>query len=302
MSAVISGFINLLKPPGLTSQSAVAHVKRAFPRRTKVGHAGTLDPDVPGVLVICVGRATKLAQFLMDTDKAYRVEITFGLATDTEDWTGRPVDRKPAEALTENDLRRALPKFTGTIKQTPPMYSAVRVGGRRLYELAREGVEVPREAREVVIKSIELLRFWPGQRARALFDVTCGKGTYIRTLCKDIGEYLGLPAHMSYLIRTRVGVFDIHGARTLEEVQEGGASVIIEPAEGLSHLPAVLIPQERIRPLLHGVQPTVGWGLQIPAGGEVLRLVDETGELLALARRTQDSYLELLRVVARGGG
>ncbi len=302
MSAAISGFINLLKPPGLTSHRAVAHVKRAFPRRTKIGHAGTLDPDVPGVLVICVGRATKLAQFLMDADKAYRVEITFGLATDTEDWTGRPVDEKPADGLTESELQRALSNFIGTIEQVPPMYSAVRVGGRRLYELAREGMEVPRQSRWAVIKSIELLSFWPGPRARALLDVTCGKGTYMRTLCKDIGEHLGLPAHMSYLIRKRVGVLDIHDARTLEEVEEGGDSVLIEPAEALSHLPAVRIPQERIEALLHGVQPSVTWGLQVPKGGEVLRLVDEKGELLALARRTHDRYLELVKVIARRGG
>ncbi|HHW48608.1 MAG TPA: tRNA pseudouridine(55) synthase TruB [Clostridiaceae bacterium] len=211
----MDGILNVLKPPGMTSFDVVSYL-RGMLKIKKIGHAGTLDPGAAGVLPVCIGRATKSIEYLMDKDKSYRVELTLGISTDTQDAEGQVVERHHVN-LTEQQIVEGISHFTGKIKQVPPMYSAVRVKGKRLYELARAGVTVEREAREVEIYSIRILNIFDNN-TKVLFDVMCSKGTYVRTLCADIGKKLGCGAHMSFLIRTKAGAFDICDALTLEDI------------------------------------------------------------------------------------
>jgi tRNA pseudouridine55 synthase len=213
-----NGFVNLLKPSGVTSHDMVNAVRRVFATRS-VGHMGTLDPAAAGVLPMAVGKATRLIPYVEGGDKAYRAEIWFGFDTDTEDTQGQMINRQEVSGLTEADVQGALKLFLGTTRQVPPMFSALKVGGKRLYQLAREGVEIQRAEREIHISSIELLSFHPGAaRAMALVDVTCSRGTYIRSLCRDIGVSLSLPACMGFLLRKNSGPFAIQDSRTLAEL------------------------------------------------------------------------------------
>jgi tRNA pseudouridine55 synthase len=211
----VDGFVNIAKPAGMTSFDVVARCKRLLSEK-RVGHAGTLDPDATGVLVIAVGQATRLLPFLNTEPKIYRAVCGFGRATDTEDASGQTTQEADATGLTEAALRAALPSFLGEIQQVPPMVSALHHEGQRLYDLARQGITVERPARTITIHALELLAFTAGPEAQATLRVTCGGGTYIRTLCKDLGEALGLPAHMAALEREGVGPFELKDALTLE--------------------------------------------------------------------------------------
>lgn len=209
----INGLLNVLKPPGMTSFDVVAYL-RGILKEKKIGHAGTLDPCAAGVLPVCLGKATKVIEYIMDMEKVYRAELSLGISTDTQDSTGNIIAKKEVNVSAE-DIFRVVKEFTGEIYQIPPMYSAVRVGGRRLYEIAREGKSVERNPRKIFIRSIEIINIC---KNKVLMDVTCSKGTYIRTLCSDIGDRLGCGGHMSFLIRKRTGIFDIESAYTLEEI------------------------------------------------------------------------------------
>ncbi len=211
----MNGIINFLKPPGMTSHDAVAVVRRALWTK-KVGHTGTLDPQAAGVLPVCVGQATRIVEMLQADRKTYRAELTLGLTTDTQDRWGQVLSEHPVQ-VSEAALRAALTRFTGEILQVPPMYSALKVDGKKLCDLARQGVTVEREARPQTIHGIRLIRF---DGTRALLDVSCSKGTYIRTLCHDIGEALGCGGMMSFLLRTGTGAFDIRDGVTLEELKD----------------------------------------------------------------------------------
>ena len=215
----MDGFLNVAKPAGWTSHDVVAKIRRLL-RTKRAGHAGTLDPDATGVLVVAVGQATRLLPHLNLEPKVYRAVCGFGLATTTEDASGEITEQADASALTEDALLAALPAFLGEISQVPPMVSALHHNGQRLYDLARKGIVVEREPRTVSIHGLELLGFAPGERASAELRVTCGGGTYIRTLCKDLGAALGLPAHMASLVREAVGNFALESAVTLEDVTE----------------------------------------------------------------------------------
>jgi tRNA pseudouridine55 synthase len=212
----MDGIINVLKPPGMTSFDVVA-VLRGLTRIRRIGHAGTLDPLAAGVLPVCIGSATKAIEFLMDKDKRYIAELTLGLTTDTQDTTGTIISRKEPDAG-DQEIAAAVSSFEGKYLQVPPMHSAVRVGGKRLYELAREGVEIERQQREVEIFSIKVLDINRSDGCRVLLDIHCSKGTYIRTLCADIGDALGCGGCMSFLLRKRAGPFDISDAFTLEDL------------------------------------------------------------------------------------
>ena len=240
----MNGFLNLLKPPGMSSGAAVAVIKRLAGAR--VGHAGTLDPEAAGVLPIMIGRATRLLDYFTDKSKSYVAEISFSGATDTQDAQG--VIRTPGTRIPDRtEIERALSAFRGTILQRPPAYSALKKNGVPLYALARKGQEVETEARETEIHSLTL-----GERTGAdgyMLHVDCGGGTYIRTLCHDIGAALGAPAHMRFLLRTRAGVFSIENAVTLEEVQEaaaqGGFEKLLLPLDApLLTLPRVDLPEK----------------------------------------------------------
>ena len=230
---MINAVINLLKPPGMTSHDAVSFVRRIY-KQKRVGHSGTLDPAAAGVLPIYMGNATRLIEYGDDFDKEYRAEVLFGVSTDTGDDTGAVVSTVPVEEAHLENLENVVNSFAGIYEQVPPMYSALKVNGRKLYELAREGKEVERAARQVRIQSI---RLFYKQNDRAGFHVACSKGTYIRTLCEDIGGRIGIPATMAFLLRTRVGPFDINQAATLEEIMANPPSVLLPADIAASHLP-----------------------------------------------------------------
>lgn len=212
----------------------------------KIGHTGTLDPDVTGVLPICLGRATKVAEYITDAGKAYEGEVTIGYSTTTEDQSGEIVEKQTVtEKFTRGQIENVLAKLTGVINQTPPMYSAVKVNGKRLYEYARKGMEVERPTRQVTIYELELMDEWDeleGDTVSFRFRVSCSKGTYIRTLAVMMGELLGYPAHMSSLTRTQSAAFIKEDCLTLEAIEEkmenGSIQEYIRPIEeAIMHLP-----------------------------------------------------------------
>lgn len=210
----MNGIINVLKPTGMTSHGVVGFIRKTLNMK-KVGHTGTLDPNAAGVLPICVGKATKISQYLLDKKKRYRAELTLGKETTTQDKYGEVINEAEV-SVEENDILRSFDKFKGEILQIPPMYSAIKHKGKKLYELAREGKVIEREPRKVTIYHLEILNI---SDSKILFDVECSKGTYVRTLCNDIGNALGTYGHMSALIRTRVDMFNIDQALTLEEIK-----------------------------------------------------------------------------------
>lgn len=277
----MDGVLNLLKPPGMTSHDVVSVVRRALGVK-KVGHTGTLDPGVAGVLPICVGQATRLAEYIAGEEKAYRAEITFGITTDTQDSFGEVLAEQDAHHLTRGDVAYCLARFHGPIMQVPPMVSAVKVGGKRLYELARQGVEVEREPRPVTIHRIQLLDFRPGPRPAAFVDVVCSKGTYIRTLAHDLGQMLKVGAHMSYLVRTRSGPFRLEEASTLEELQAGRASML-PPGAAIGEMARETVSGAAAERLRHGVAPRMRVA---HPDGTTVALLGLGGELLALAEAT----------------
>lgn len=213
----MNGILNILKPPGMTSFDVVGYL-RGLIKIKKIGHTGTLDPAAVGVLPICIGNGTKVIEFLTETDKLYRAEITLGIETDTQDSTGRILNTHEVD-LSEEQIREAFAKFIGKQDQIPPMYSAVKIDGKKLYELARSGVTVERKSRPIEIFSMDILNIKKASNS-ILFDVKCSKGTYIRTLCDDLGKELGCFGHMSFLVRLSAGVFNISDAISLEEVKE----------------------------------------------------------------------------------
>ena len=200
----MEGIIPLYKPKGLTSHDCVFKLRKIL-RTKKIGHTGTLDPDVTGVLPICVGKATKVAQYLTDAGKTYEGEVTIGISTSTEDASGDVIMEKRIErVILREEILTTLQSLTGTITQTPPMFSAIKVNGKRLYEYARKGIEIERPSRTIQIYSLELLddrNEFNGETISFRFRVSCSKGTYIRTLAVMMGEQLGYPAHMSDLCR-----------------------------------------------------------------------------------------------------
>lgn len=221
---MIEGILPLWKEKGMTSFDCVFKVRRILGIK-KIGHAGTLDPDVEGVLPLAIGSGTKVLEYMLESDKTYAGEITLGFSTATEDASGEVIERKGVKSpLSEDEIEAVLGNFTGEIEQTPPMFSAVKVNGKRLYEYAFEGKEIDRPSRKVQIHQIErtneMTYDTENQTASFQFDVTCSKGTYIRTLAVDIGKALGYPAHMSKLTRVQSGSISKDQTSTLDEIRE----------------------------------------------------------------------------------
>ena len=217
----MNGILAVRKECGFTSHDVVAKL-RGITRQRKIGHTGTLDPQAEGVLPVCLGHATKLCDLLTDQDKTYEAELYLGITTDTQDRTGQVLASRDS-TVTREELSLILIRFTGELMQVPPMYSAIKVGGKKLYELARQGREVERAARPVTIRQIELLSCEcreNGYVRKARLRVSCSKGTYIRTLCHDIGNALGCGGCMGELLRTRVGGFFLKDCLTLSEIQK----------------------------------------------------------------------------------
>ena len=212
------GVFALLKPPGMTSHDAVAHVRRVTGVK-RVGHTGTLDPAASGVLPICVGQATRLVEALQSGTKEYLAEATFGFETDTLDAVGEVTRRCAAEDIDRASLERACVAFRGEIEQEPPLHSAIKVGGQKLYDVARAGKEIEIPRRRVTISALEITRFYPGPQPRALLRIECSGGTYIRSLVRDVGRATGSAATMTFLSRIRSGHFELPAALTPQEFE-----------------------------------------------------------------------------------
>jgi tRNA pseudouridine55 synthase len=276
----VDGVLVVDKPAGPTSHDIVDRARRALQTR-RVGHTGTLDPFATGVLVLCVGRATRLARFLAAGEKTYRATLRLGFATTTDDLTGDPLEAERPVTVADTRLGEALAGLVGRFDQVPPAFSARQIGGRRLYELARRGEAVARAATPVTIHALDLV----SRSGHTLeLDVRCSAGTYVRALARDLGERLGTGAHLVALRRTRSGAFDIAEAVSGDDLT--GAGERLTPLSGLLlELPAVRVGDEGRRLIGHGRE----LGAEVvlselpPAGVERVRLLDEKGELLALA-------------------
>lgn len=252
----MNGILPLWKPRGMTSHDCVMKIRRLFQTR-KVGHTGTLDPGVEGVLPICLGKATKIVPYLMESSKTYIADVTLGIATDTEDSEGNVVEQAEASLPPEKQIKNVLKSFTGEITQIPPMYSAVKVDGKKLYEYARANETVERPTRKVTIYDIIQLPSTTDNEHTFKIKVSCSKGTYIRTLCADIGKQLGYPSHMSDLIRIETGSFTEEAAisfTTIEEaVSQGNQHQLLLPMiQGLLHLDRLYVDIETKEKVLHG--------------------------------------------------
>lgn len=243
---IMDGILNIYKEKDYTSFDVVAIVRKIM-KQKKVGHTGTLDPQAEGVLPVCVGKATKISDFIMAETKEYLAQVTLGLTTTTQDHTGEVLERRDV-CFDETLIQQAVESFIGEYKQVPPMYSAIKVNGKKLYELARQGKEIEREARPIQIYDIQIKRFLPPNQFEML--VSCSKGTYIRTLCHDIGKKLGCGAIMSGLVRTRSGLFSMENAITLEELKQRSASNQLD--EVLISLDEILRDYKKIKTLAKG--------------------------------------------------
>jgi len=284
-TAVTDGILVVNKEPGWTSHDVVAKVRRIM-GMAKVGHAGTLDPAATGVLPILLGRATRIAEYLLEWDKEYRAILRLGETTDTQDATGRVLSQADASGISEDTLRQAVARFRGPQRQIPPMYSAVKVGGKPLYKAARAGETVERADRAIVVHALDILAV---DGRDVTLNVVCSKGTYIRTLCADIGQALGVGGHLYALERLRVGPLSIDQALTVEQVTAQASIGMIEKHvvtlnQALDRFPALRVNGEQARCVLHGgaVAPAGLGGLSVSAEPVPVRLQDDDGRLLAI--------------------
>jgi len=234
----MNGFLCVLKPPGMTSSDVVVRVRRRLPKGTKVGHAGTLDPEASGVLPLMIGRAARLFDYLVEKEKTYVAQLRPGYATDTQDAHGKIISGT-GERLTRAQLEAVLPQFIGDILQKPPMFSALKRDGQKLCDLARQGVEIEIKPRPTQVHAIDILH--EHEDGSFTLRVRCGKGTYIRTLCHDIGAAAGCTAHMGMLLRTQTGMFTLDHAHTIEEIEaaQDFAALLTPMDMPLAHIPRV---------------------------------------------------------------
>ncbi len=214
----MNGILNLIKPSGMTSHDVVDYARKLFPK-VKIGHTGTLDPAASGVLILCLGKATRISSFLLEGKKGYRAVIKFGITTDTLDCDGKELTRKKANNIDFDKIESLLDKFRGEIEQIPPAYSAVRHQGKRLYELARIGESVVVPPRKINIYNLKIVDFFHSSFPELVIDIECSHGTYIRSLASDLGEGMGCGAHLSFLVRTFSGAFELANALTLDELK-----------------------------------------------------------------------------------
>ena len=286
----MDGIINIYKEAGYTSFDVVAKLRGILKER-KIGHTGTLDPQATGVLPVCIGKATKLCELMLDKEKTYEAVMLLGVTTDTEDLTGK-VLAECISRVTKEDVCLAAEKFTGKYGQVPPMYSALKVDGKRLYELAREGKEIERKPREVEIFENTPIAFETDEEGfvkTVTLRVRCSKGTYIRSLLRDMGDFLGCGACMKSLIRTRAGAFSIETALTLEEVERGRdagrLTELIQPIDSfLVKYPAVHVVLEFEKYLYNGNQLELKMLSEPvnPKEGDGFRVYDNNGKLIGL--------------------
>lgn len=294
----MEGILAIWKEEGWTSHDVVAKT-RGILKVKRIGHAGTLDPMVTGVLPLCIGRSTRVVEYLQERPKAYEATITLGIATDTEDITGDVIERADASHISIEQVKEALQSFLGDIMQVPPMFSAVKINGQRLYDLAREGKTVERQARPVTIHTINLIEAQlQNEQPTFRFHVECSKGTYIRTLCVDIGKVLGVPATMSSLVRTMSGGITKEQCLSLEQVkqlmEEQQLANYLLPAEvAINHLPKLIVKTNKIRFALQGQK--LYWsdcsGHEHLLVDEIVRIYDEEHNFVGIFKLDQKNKL-----------
>ena len=292
----VHGVIPVDKPRGPTSFAVVRQL-RGKTRAAKVGHAGTLDPMATGLLLVCFGEATKAVPWLMDAPKSYEASLRLGVETDTCDAEGEEVRRRPVPDVSAAEIETILERFRGDINQVPPLHSALKRGGERLYEKARRGETVELEPRPVVVHALELVEWAP---PRLVLRVRCGKGFYVRSLARDVGDALGCGAHLDALRRTQTAGFDLAQAHPLDRLLADDADwrgALLSPDTALAHLPAVDLTVEESEAVSHGRQLRAGlpWGDEADAlgAGRPARLVAPGGQLLAVGameRCTEDEW------------
>lgn len=296
----IDGILILDKPQGYSSNGALQQCRRALDAQ-KAGHTGALDPLATGVLPVCFGEATKFSQYLLDAEKAYLATICFGETRTTGDAEGEVVETSNASHLTAESVEQAMQGFKGAIKQVPPMYSALKKDGQPLYKLARQGIEIEREARDVVIEAFDMLDFIPDERAFCQVFVRCSKGTYIRSLAEDLGASLGVGAHLTALRRTEAGPFGLSDAMTLEQVQSAGQDLVARllPIDaGLQYLTCLTLGEQEIEKLLQGQRVNV----LNNANSGIVRIARASGEFVGLAKASEDGEIAPLRMIATHEG
>ena len=290
---MVDGFLVIDKPKGLSSHDVVNKVRRILGTK-KVGHTGTLDPFATGVLPVAVGEGTKAIQFLDEGLKEYLATIRFGVTTDTLDITGTVLHEQEASSLSRDLVLHQMAQLTGEISQLPPMYSAIKQGGQPLYKLARKGIEVERQPRQVLIHQFELLTFDPPQ---AEVRVLCSRGTYVRTLADDLGRLLGCGACLTELRRSKSGPFTLDAACSLEQladaVEQGlQAGMVVTPEQAVQHLPLCKVNGDDLQRLRNGVLPR-SLLVEMPFG--LIQLCNEE-QLVAVAEKYPDGALQLKRV------
>lgn len=298
-----NGIINIYKEKGYTSFDVVAKL-RGILKQKKIGHTGTLDPDATGVLPVCLGKGTKLCDMLLDKDKTYKAVLIFGIATDTEDISGKIIEEEAVEtvrnSVTDADIERTIKSFTGEYEQLPPMYSAIKVNGKKLYELAREGKVIERKTRKVNIINISIEKI---EFPRVYFTVSCSKGTYIRSLCRDIGKKMSVPACMEKLERVKVGRFLAEDSITLKQVEElvemNEIEKYILPVDGaLSDYKSIVIKNEFSKLLYNGNPLEIEMTADRikPEKDEMFRVYDEAGTFIGIYQLNEDMILKNVKM------
>ena len=291
---MIHGVINIHKEKGYTSHDVVAKL-RGIVGQKKIGHTGTLDPDATGVLPVCFGKATKLCDMLTDKNKTYETVMLLGKTTDTQDISGTVLSEQSTDHLNEEQVLSVIQSFVGDYMQVPPMYSALKVNGKKLYELAREGIEVERKARPVVIFGIKVKEV---NLPRIRMEVSCSKGTYIRTLCHDIGEKLGCGACMEELVRTKVSCFELKDSFTLSEVQDFKEAdrleeILVPIDEMFSEYEAVTLKDEFLSLVYNGntfLPKHLKNHIEL-SDGKMVRVYDGKGQFVALYKFLEEKYI-----------
>jgi tRNA pseudouridine55 synthase len=251
--AMVDGILNVLKPPGMTSHDVIGYLRRVLQTK-KIGHTGTLDPDAAGVLPVFIGSATRLLEYSGEETKSYRVELRFGIKTDTADDSGNAIETSTVYRPSSKELETVLSKFTGSLMQIPPMYSAVRHDGKKLYQLARAGLTIEREPRPIAIYKLDIVY---QEDDYLVLDVECSKGTFIRTLCEDIAAALGMCGTVSFLLRTRSGKFTVSEAKTLEEIAESPIEHILPVEFAVEHFPELKLTDKQALRISQGVVTSI---------------------------------------------
>ena len=289
------GVINVLKPPGMTSFDVIAHLRSLTGRKTKLGHTGTLDPLAAGVLPVCAGSATRAIEYLVGGIKKYRAEMTLGITTDTLDSSGAIITEKSVD-IQEADIIKALSSLSGTFMQMPPAYSAIRIGGKRLYEMARNGVDIERPTRQVTIYENRLLHY---KGNRVIFETVCSKGTYIRSLCDDAGKLLGCGAHMSFLVRLASGKFSIESSKTLKEIKEfienDRFDEILQPVDKYLDFDSLSLEEYGLRAFLNGNQIDYSWQKDFMSADKLYKVYNPAGVFIGIGKSIEKSGRYMLK-------